>query len=171
MLGTFLLWFGWYGFNCGSALIIDNSNASSVVALVATNTTLGGSAGCISALFLSAILNERRTGEYVFDVTYAMNGALTGLVSITGGCAVVETWAAVLIGFVGGILYILATERLVRYEYIWIWINPGDTIFMIMFYFSCTGGELMTQWMQSLFIYLVERGVFWPRVFSLLPAE
>jgi Amt family ammonium transporter len=114
MLGTFLLWFGWYGFNCGSALIVDNARASSVVALVATNTTLGGAAGCVSALFLSAILNERRTGEYVFDVTYAMNGALTGLVSITGGCAVVEPWAAVFIGFVGGILYIIISERLVR---------------------------------------------------------
>jgi len=114
MLGTFLLWFGWYGFNCGSALVVDNVKASNVVALVAANTTLGGAAGCISALFLSAILNERRTGEYIFDVTYAMNGALTGLVSITAGCAVVETWAAVFIGFVGGILYIVVSERLVR---------------------------------------------------------
>lgn len=114
MLGTFLLWFGWYGFNCGSALIVDNENASNVVALVAANTTLGGASGCISALFLSAILNERRTGEYVFDVTYSMNGTLTGLVSITAGCAVIEPWAAVVIGSIGGILYIIFSERLVR---------------------------------------------------------
>ena len=114
MLGTFLLWFGWYGFNCGSALIVDNKKAARVVALVATNTTLSGASGCLSALFFFAILSERRTGEYVFDVSYAMNGTLTGLVSITAGCAVVETWAAVFIGFVGGILHVLASERLVR---------------------------------------------------------
>jgi Amt family ammonium transporter len=115
LLGTFLLWFGWYGFNCGSALIVDNEKAAEVVSLIAVNTTLGGAAGCVSALFLSVFVSERTTGEYVFDVIYAMNGTLTGLVSITAGCAVVEPWAAVFIGFVGGILHTVSSKLLVRY--------------------------------------------------------
>jgi len=110
-----LLWFGWYGFNCGSALIVDNEKSAGVISLIAVNTTLGGASGCVSALFLSVFLTERRTGEYVFDVIYAMNGTLTGLVSITAGCAVVEPWAAIFIGFVGGILYTVSSKLLVRY--------------------------------------------------------
>ena len=110
-----MLWFGWYGFNCGSALIVDNEKSAGVISLIAVNTTLGGASGCVSALFLSVFLTERRTGEYVFDVIYAMNGTLTGLVSITAGCAVVEPWAAIFIGFVGGILYTVSSKLLVRY--------------------------------------------------------
>jgi Amt family ammonium transporter len=49
---------------------------------------------------------ERYTGEPYFDIKYAMNGSLCGLVAITGGCGVVEPWAAVVTGFFAGMFYV-----------------------------------------------------------------
>jgi Amt family ammonium transporter len=78
-------------------------------------TSLGAATGCVSSLGLSTLLTERRTGEYVFDVTYALNGCLAGLVSTTAACGVIEPWAAVVIGTVGGLLYVVFSETLIRY--------------------------------------------------------
>jgi ammonium transporter, Amt family len=106
MLGTFILWFGWYGFNPGSALAVNVDNTGTVVALTAVNTTLSAGMAGMTALFVNLIVLERTTGEPYFDLTYLMNGALSGLVAITAGCAVVEPWACVIVGFVAGLLYI-----------------------------------------------------------------
>jgi Amt family ammonium transporter len=116
MLGVFILWFGWYGFNAGSALTFEGDPATigQVAALAATNTTLSGGTAGITALFFNMIIQERMTGEPFFDLKFAMNGTLLGLVSITGGCGVVEPWAAVVIGFIAGLLYILGTHLLIR---------------------------------------------------------
>lgn len=85
MLGTFILWFGWYGFNSGSALLDPSArNAYKVAALAATNTTLSGGIAGIVALMANLWYLERTTGEPYFDLNYAMNGALAGLVAITG---------------------------------------------------------------------------------------
>jgi Amt family ammonium transporter len=114
MLGTFNLWFGWYGFNCGSALLLDTNTQDQVLALAGVNTTLAGGSAGIVALFFNLILLERYTGEPFFDVKYLMNGSLSGLVAITGSCGVVEPWAAVVIGFVAGLLYMFGTWGLVK---------------------------------------------------------
>jgi len=114
MLGTFTLWFGWYGFNAGSALIIPTSRAEEVLPLSGVNTTLAGGAGGIVALFLNLYLLERYTGEPYFDLKYLMNGALSGLVAITGSCGVIEPWAAVVIGAVAGCLYIFGSWALLQ---------------------------------------------------------
>jgi len=114
MLGTFTLWFGWYGFNAGSALIIPTSRAEEVLPLSGVNTTLAGGTGGIVALFLNLYLLERYTGEPYFDLKYLMNGALSGLVAITGSCGVVEPWAAVVIGAVAGCLYIFGSWALLQ---------------------------------------------------------
>ena len=116
-MGTFLLWIGWYGFNAGSALSVTSIKDSRVASLAAVCTSLGGATGCIVALGLSALISERRTGEYIFDITYAMNGCLTGLVSITASCGVIEPWAAVVIGAVGGAIYLVVSEMLVRFVF------------------------------------------------------
>eukprot|EP00527_Entomoneis_sp_CCMP2396_P001441 CAMPEP_0198141272 /NCGR_PEP_ID=MMETSP1443-20131203/4310_1 /TAXON_ID=186043 /ORGANISM="Entomoneis sp., Strain CCMP2396" /LENGTH=537 /DNA_ID=CAMNT_0043803975 /DNA_START=8 /DNA_END=1621 /DNA_ORIENTATION=- len=113
MLGTFILWFGWYGFNCGSALLSDNIYGSDVAALAGVNTTLAAGSAGIVALFLNLFALERYTGEPYFDLKYAMNGVLCGLVSVTAGCGVLEPWAAVVIGSIAGVLYILGTRGLV----------------------------------------------------------
>ncbi|KAL7527947.1 hypothetical protein ACHAWF_002371 [Thalassiosira exigua] len=59
-------------------------------------------------MFTSTILDERKTGVFQWDTTAAMNGCLTGLVGITAGCATVEPWAAFVIGFVSGWIYLAA---------------------------------------------------------------
>eukprot|EP00803_Ostreobium_quekettii_P009012 evm.model.scf_351.9 EVM.evm.TU.scf_351.9 scf_351:86824-94708(+) len=108
LLGVFILWFGWYGFNPGSALAIVG--ASDVAALCAVNTTLAASSGCISALTLSMLISYYVTGNLVWDVIGAGNGALAGLVSITASCSVVQPWAALVIGFIGGFVYVASSN-------------------------------------------------------------
>jgi Amt family ammonium transporter len=114
MLGVFILWFGWYGFNAGSILNITNDLNHTIVSHTAINTTLAASAGSIMTLFLSTVVAERFTGEIVFSLSYAMNGCLSGLVAITAGCSVVEHWAAIIIGLVGGALYLACSKFLVK---------------------------------------------------------
>jgi Amt family ammonium transporter len=113
VLGTFILWFGWYGFNPGSTLAISPSGYGAVAALCAVTTTLSGASGCVSALFLDTILGMIREGEAEYDLTMAMNGALGGLVGITANCSVVEPWAAVLIGIISGWVYVGASKLLI----------------------------------------------------------
>lgn len=59
-LGTFCLWFGWYGFNPGSTLMISNTEMGNVASLVAVNTTLSACAGAVSAMFTSTFFDWRR---------------------------------------------------------------------------------------------------------------
>lgn len=112
-LGTFCLWFGWYGFNPGSVLLISSEELGDVASLVAVNTTLGACAGAISAMFTSTFLSLK-DGIFTYDLGYTMNGCLTGLVAITAGCASVEPWAAVVIGVVSGWVYLAGSKLLVR---------------------------------------------------------
>jgi Amt family ammonium transporter len=114
LLGTMILWFGWFGFNGGSALLLSTDNVGASAANAAVSTALSGAAGGISALFTNVWLEERRTGEPSFNLTMCMNGCLSGLVAITGSCAVVEPWAAVVIGLVAGWLYLWGSQFLIR---------------------------------------------------------
>lgn len=65
-------------------------------------------------LLLSTVVAEHFTGEVTFNLQYAMNGCLSGLVAITPGCSVVESWASILIGLVSGALYLGCSKLLVR---------------------------------------------------------
>jgi Amt family ammonium transporter len=114
VLGTFILWFGWYGFNAGSALQISSKTNAALASRAAVSTTLGAASGTIVALFVSAVIAERRTGETLFDITNALNGCLAGLVSITAGCALIEPWAAVIIGGIAGAIYLAFSTFIVR---------------------------------------------------------
>ncbi len=69
VLGTFILWFGWYGFNPGSTLAISPAGYGAVAALCAVTTTLSAAAGCVSALFLDTILGMITEGEAHYDLT------------------------------------------------------------------------------------------------------
>jgi Amt family ammonium transporter len=115
-LGTFCLWFGWYGFNPGSTLKISSEGMGNVAALVAVNTTLSACAGAVSALFTSTFFDWKKNGVATYDLAYTMNGCLTGLVAITSGCATVEPWAAVMIGVLGGWFYLLGSKALVYFK-------------------------------------------------------
>jgi len=114
-LGTFCLWFGWYGFNPGSTLGISNGEFETA-GLVAVNTTLAACTGAVSAMFISTIMDVRRVGVASWDLGYTMNGCLTGLVAITSGCATVETWAAVVIGFFAGVFYLMGSKLLIKFR-------------------------------------------------------
>merc|ERR1711871_673847 len=97
VLGTFLLWFGWYGFNPGSTLAIYTYEG--VAAKSAVTTTLAAAAGCIFNLGLHKVISG------ILSLEEACNGALAGLVGITSACSVVEPWAAILCGIGGSIAY------------------------------------------------------------------
>jgi ammonium transporter, Amt family len=88
ILGVFILWFGWYGFNPGSSLAI--LGVSSVSALAAVNTTLSGAAGTLSTMLILAGKEYLATGTMVWDLIGSANGTLAGLVGITAACAFVE---------------------------------------------------------------------------------
>lgn len=114
ILGTFILWFGWYGFNPGSALAIDNSGSAATAALCAVTTTMAAASGCVTAMFTDTIIEMQTTGEASYDLTMAMNGALGGLVGITAGCSVVTPGAAVIIGIVAGWVYYGFSKLLIK---------------------------------------------------------
>eukprot|EP00815_Leptocylindrus_aporus_P000998 CAMPEP_0116063070 /NCGR_PEP_ID=MMETSP0322-20121206/8183_1 /TAXON_ID=163516 /ORGANISM="Leptocylindrus danicus var. apora, Strain B651" /LENGTH=539 /DNA_ID=CAMNT_0003548593 /DNA_START=48 /DNA_END=1667 /DNA_ORIENTATION=+ len=116
VLGTFILWFGWYGFNVGSTYTISSAKSATIASLAGVCTTLAGSAGCVTALCFSTFKTEKITGETTFELVYALNGCLSGLVSITGACGLVEPWAAVVIGFVSGFIYFYSSELLVKFR-------------------------------------------------------
>jgi Amt family ammonium transporter len=94
LLGTFILAFGWFGFNPGSTL----AGGDLRIGVVATNTMLAGSAGALSAM----IYMMMKTGKP--DPSMLANGMLAGLVAITAPCAFVTAPAAVLIGLVSGVI-------------------------------------------------------------------
>jgi len=93
-LSVIILWVGWFGFNAGSTVSV----ADGFFGFVALNTNLAAAAGAVSALFISWIVLGKS------DITTILNGALAGLVAITASCAFVDTWAAVVIGLVAGVL-------------------------------------------------------------------
>ena len=96
-LGTFILWFGWYGFNVGSTLGAGDVNQ---LGLVAVNTTLAAAAGALGAMFLKHWL----TGGW--NMSFILNGSLAGLVGITAGCAFVTPIGAVVIGVLSGVVLV-----------------------------------------------------------------
>jgi len=106
-LGTMILWFGWYGFNCGSTLMLS-ANAANVAAKTAMTTTLAASSGCVTMTIIARVLEKN------FDIGLALNGILGGLVSITANCSVVNHWAAVLIGMIGAFICYGASRLLLK---------------------------------------------------------
>ncbi len=98
-LGVFILWFGWFGFNTGSIMGSEVNG----IAVIAANTSLAAAAAAIGATVCAWLLFGKP------DVTMALNGALSGLVAITGACAFVEPWVAVLFfGFLPGVVVVFS---------------------------------------------------------------
>ncbi|MGF1656295.1 MAG: ammonium transporter [Verrucomicrobiales bacterium] len=108
-LGTFILAFGWFGFNAGSTL----SATDAQIGIIATNTMLSSAAGAVMATFVTSLAFKKP------DPSFMCNGMLAGLVGITGSCAFVDAWAAVVIGSISGCLVVgaaLFVERKVRVD-------------------------------------------------------
>jgi len=95
VIGVFILWFGWFGFNAGSELAAD-----SVVMRTGVTTLIAGAAGG----FAAGALIWARTGA--MDVAMAGNGVLAGLVGITAGTATMNTFGALITGLVAGMIVV-----------------------------------------------------------------
>ena len=105
-LGTFILFFGWFGFNAGSTLAATPS-----IAGIALNTMLAAVFGAVSAGALSWLFSDNKLPE----AETIANGVLAGLVGITAGCAFVEASGAVIIGLVSGIIMYAGSNLLERF--------------------------------------------------------
>jgi Amt family ammonium transporter len=101
-LGTFILWFGWFGFNGGSELKVSNVGEANAVAMVFVNTNTAAAGGSVAAALLSRILFRKA------DLTMILTGAIAGLVAITAEPLTPTPLVATLIGGVGGILVVFA---------------------------------------------------------------
>src|SRR6266571_2293847 len=109
LVGTFILAFGWFGFNAGSTL----AGSDLRIGVIATNTMLAGAAGGVTAM----LYVWRKYGKP--DPSMVANGTLAGLVAITAPCAFVTAPSAVLIGGVAGVLVcasVLFVERSLRID-------------------------------------------------------
>ena len=105
MLGSGLLWFGWFGFNAGSALA-----ANAIAALALINTQVATAAALAGWLLVEKVRQGHPTS------LGAASGAVAGLVAITPTCAFVAPWAAVVIGLIAGILCSLASGLKYRFN-------------------------------------------------------
>ena len=106
LLGSGLLWFGWFGFNAGSGLA-----ANGTAALVILNTQVATGGALIGWLLVEKIRNGHATS------LGAASGAIAGLVAITPACAFVAPWAAVVIGLFAGILCALAVGLKYKFDF------------------------------------------------------
>ena len=105
VLGTLILWFGWFGFNGGSNGAMDNA-----VPLILINTFLSAAFGLLTGLGISFLLFKKP------DPYYVILGPLAGLVSITAGCNSMTSLIAIFVGIVGAIITIFVNELLNKYE-------------------------------------------------------
>jgi len=105
-LGTFILWFGWFGFNGGSQLALGSALDAAAISIVYVNTNLAAAAGCVVAMVLAQIIYKK------VDVTLALNGAIAGLVAITAGPDLQNHAIALIVGGVGGALVVFAVPMI-----------------------------------------------------------
>ena len=102
-LGTFILWFGWYGFNgaaCTQLLGVGG------LAAVFTTTTIAPAVAAVTTMLFTWIKNGKP------DVSMTLNASLAGLVAITPTCATVDALGATIIGIVAGIIVVIVVEGL-----------------------------------------------------------
>ena len=102
-IGVFILWFGWFGFNAGSELAMDEWVAHAIM-----TTLLAASAGVLG----SGLVIWKKTGS--LDIGMAGNGALAGLVSITAGTGAMNFLGAVISGFIGGVIVVYSVIMIER---------------------------------------------------------
>ncbi|MAH84303.1 MAG: ammonium transporter [Rhodospirillaceae bacterium TMED8] len=101
-LGTFILWFGWFGFNGGSQLALGSALDATAISIVYVNTNLAAAAGVVASIILAQIIYKK------IDVSLALNGAIGGLVAITAGPDVQNHLIAIIVGGIGGGLVFFA---------------------------------------------------------------
>ena len=102
-LGTFILWFGWYGFNGAACTQMTGIGG---LAAVFTTTTIAPALACVTTMIFTWIKNGKP------DVSMTLNASLAGLVAITAPCATCDALGAAIIGIVAGVLVVFVVELL-----------------------------------------------------------
>ncbi len=105
VLGTLILWFGWFGFNGGSNGAMDEA-----VPLILINTFLAAAFGLLTGLTISYFKYKKP------DPFYIILGPLAGLVAITAGCNSMTSVVSILVGIIGAIIAIITNETLNNFE-------------------------------------------------------
>ena len=101
-LGVFILWLGWFGFNPGSQLAASGTANADAISHIFVTTNLAGAAGALAGLGISWM----RWGKP--SLSFALNGALAGLVAVTAGCDAVSDTGAIAIGLIAGVVLVYA---------------------------------------------------------------
>jgi ammonium transporter, Amt family len=108
VLGTLILWFGWFGFNAGSTLGVATGGRVGFFGYVALTTNLAAAAGGVGGICVAWLVLRKP------DVSMMLNGVLAALVAVTAACGFVAPWAAVLIGFVAASIAVVAVPLVER---------------------------------------------------------
>jgi Amt family ammonium transporter len=108
VLGTLILWFGWFGFNAGSTLGVASGGKVGFFGYVALTTNLAAAAGGVGGICVAWLVLRKP------DVSMMLNGVLAALVAVTAACGFVAPWAAVLIGFVAACIAVVAVPLVER---------------------------------------------------------
>jgi ammonium transporter, Amt family len=108
VLGTLILWFGWFGFNPGSTLGVATGGHVGFFGYVALTTNLAAAAGGVGGICVAWLVLRKP------DVSMMLNGVLAALVAVTAACGFVSPWAAVLIGFVAAAVAVVAVPLVER---------------------------------------------------------
>jgi ammonium transporter, Amt family len=109
VLGTIILWFGWFGFNPGSTLAVVTGDKLGFFGYVALTTNLAAAAGALGGILTSWLVLRKP------DVSMMLNGVIAALVAVTAASGFVAPWAAILIGAVSGVIAVtgvLLVERI-----------------------------------------------------------
>ena len=101
VLGTIILWFGWFGFNPGSTLAVITGDKLGYFGYVALTTNLAAAAGAVSGALTAWIVLKKP------DISMMLNGVLAALVAVTAASGFVAPWAAVVIGLVSGVIAVV----------------------------------------------------------------
>src|SRR5437773_2690984 len=108
VLGTLILWFGWFGFNAGSTLGVTTGGHVGFFGYVALTTNLAAAAGGLGGICVAWLVLRKP------DVSMMLNGVLAALVAVTAACGFVAPWAAVVIGFVAASIAVVAVPLVER---------------------------------------------------------
>lgn len=109
-LGTFILWMGWFGFNGGSQLAMNDAANVADIGRIFANTNAAAAGGAVAVLLLTQLLYKKP------DLTMILNGALAGLVAITAEPLTPGLGQATLIGAVGGVIVVFTVPLLDRLQ-------------------------------------------------------
>ena len=108
VLGTLILWFGWFGFNPGSTLAVVTGDKIGYFGYVALTTNVAAAAGALGGIVTAWVVLKKP------DVSMMLNGVIAALVAITAASGFVAPWAAIVIGFLAAVIAVVAVPLVER---------------------------------------------------------